>query len=290
MLVAEPPRRHRAERQLLSRPPFARFDRRRLRAPVLFWCACRARTRTYQSLDNAGLFQSHFWRTPSLNVCVAFDVTPISSSGQNVIQISSELPAPRRSPRCWSLCRRRRSAQSDDADPEMRIQQLEESAAAAHRPERGTAIPQPAARGAPEGAQGGAPGRRPAASPPAAQPNVAAAPPVASQLSAAIQRGYPPARSRAMIQQIAAPAPIVQEPPPGRAGRRGDAFDPSQNPNAPGAPRALGGGQLPVAGEAPVGAPGGRGAGRAAQPRQHRRRARSAGAPPPPAPGAGTGA
>ena len=43
--------------------------------------------------------------------------------------------------------------------------------------------------------------------------------------------------------------------------RRGDAFDPSQNPNAPGAPQALGGGQLPIPAEAPVGAPGGRGAG-----------------------------
>src|ERR1700719_3027341 len=44
--------------------------------------------------------------------------------------------------------------------------------------------------------------------------------------------------------QIPAPAPIVQEPPagaqpPGR--RRGDAFDPTQNPNAPGVPHALGG-------------------------------------------------
>ena len=46
---------------------------------------------------------------------------------------------------------------------------------------------------------------------------------------------------------------------PGR--RRGDAFDPNQNPNAPGAPRALGGGQLPIPADAPVGAPGGRGAG-----------------------------
>ena len=48
-------------------------------------------------------------------------------------------------------------------------------------------------------------------------------------------------------------------PQPGR--RRGDAFDPSQNPNAPGAPRALGGGQLPIPAEAPIGAPGGRGPG-----------------------------
>jgi tol-pal system protein YbgF len=56
-------------------------------------------------------------------------------------------------------------------------------------------------------------------------------------------------------------------------GRRGDAFDPAQNPNAPGAPHTLGSvnpaaGQPhappPVvanAGEPPVGAPGGRGAG-----------------------------
>jgi tol-pal system protein YbgF len=44
------------------------------------------------------------------------------------------------------------------------------------------------------------------------------------------------------------------------SGRRGDAFDPSRNPNAPGVPRALGGGQMPVA-EGHVGAPGGRDAG-----------------------------
>nr|GAJ33108.1 hypothetical protein PP1224 precursor [Bradyrhizobium sp. DOA9] len=56
--------------------------------------------------------------------------------------------------------------------------------------------------------------------------------------------------------QIAAPAPIVQEQPaPGAPGtrRRGDAFDPNQNPNAPGAPRALGGGQQPM----PAVTPGG---------------------------------
>jgi tol-pal system protein YbgF len=55
--------------------------------------------------------------------------------------------------------------------------------------------------------------------------------------------------------------------------RRGDAFDPAQNPTAPGSPHTLGstspaGGQSPMsppmvanAGEQPVGAPGGRGAG-----------------------------
>jgi tol-pal system protein YbgF len=52
----------------------------------------------------------------------------------------------------------------------------------------------------------------------------------------------------------------VQEPPPAGSGvsRRGDAFDPSQNPNAPGAPRALGGGQMPMPADGSVGVPGGR--------------------------------
>ncbi|RTL52237.1 MAG: tol-pal system protein YbgF [Bradyrhizobiaceae bacterium] len=47
------------------------------------------------------------------------------------------------------------------------------------------------------------------------------------------------------------PAPIAQAPA-GGGGRRGDAFDPTQNPNAPGAPRALGGGQMPINPGAPV--------------------------------------
>jgi len=53
-------------------------------------------------------------------------------------------------------------------------------------------------------------------------------------------------------------APYSDSAPPIAAssgGRRGDAFDPSQNPNAPGAPRALGGGQLPINPNAPPGAP-----------------------------------
>src|SRR4051812_25433186 len=80
-----------------------------------------------------------------------------------------------------------------------------------------------------------------------------------------------------------------QNPPPqpsapattGAPGRRGDAFDPTQNPNAPGAPHTLGainpaGAPAPMspqlssplspsmgadAGDEPIGAPGGRGAG-----------------------------
>ena len=148
--------------------------------------------------------------------------------------------------------------QSDDADAELRIQQLEnrlrqltgqnEELQYRNRQleERLRAL---------QGGAQAAPGGPPAAAP----PNIAAAP--------APQPGPPPSR-QPQIQpgpQIAAPAPIVQEPPqglppaPGR--RRGDAFDPSQNPNAPGAPQALGGGQLPIPAEGSVGAPGGRGAG-----------------------------
>src|SRR5260370_37836458 len=107
--------------------------------------------------------------------------------------------------------------------------------------------------------QGGAPGA-PIGQPAVAQPNIAAAPPV---------QPYPPLgqpqAQPGYNQQIAPPAPIAAEspgvPPAPQGRRRGDAFDPNQNPNAPGAPRALGGGQLPVPAEAPVGAPGGRGAG-----------------------------
>jgi len=160
-------------------------------------------------------------------------------------------------------------AQSDDSDPELRIQKLEEQLRQLTgqneelqyrnrqledrlRQLQGSVQPAPGA-------------------PPGAQPSVAAAPPV--QLEPAYrqpqsQPGYPPQSQPGYPQQpqggqagygqpqITSPAPIVQEaPPPGQ--RRGDAFDPSRNPNAPGAPQALGGGQLPMPAEAPVGrAPG----------------------------------
>lgn len=61
--------------------------------------------------------------------------------------------------------------------------------------------------------------------------------------------------------------PNGQIPPaqPGAPGRRGDVFDPSQQPEAPGAPRTLGSlssnGAAIVANEPPIGAPGGRDAG-----------------------------
>jgi tol-pal system protein YbgF len=67
------------------------------------------------------------------------------------------------------------------------------------------------------------------------------------------QQGYPQ-------PQQAAVQPAY---PPAVPGRRGDAFDPNANPNAPGAPRPLGSiiGQPSAPERSDVGAPGGRGAG-----------------------------
>jgi tol-pal system protein YbgF len=147
-------------------------------------------------------------------------------------------------------------AQSDDVDPETRIQQLEnqlrqltgqneELQYRNRQLEDRLRMLQGSAQAAPGGAPAVA--QSSVAAMPPAQPNPGYREPQA-------QPGYAP--------QISAPAPIIQEEPPSAPGRRrGDAFDPGQNPNAPGAPRALGGGQLPIPGEAPVGAPGGRGAG-----------------------------
>ncbi|MFL6836543.1 MAG: tol-pal system protein YbgF [Bradyrhizobium sp.] len=149
-------------------------------------------------------------------------------------------------------------AQSDDVDPEMRIERLEnqlrqltgqnEELQYRNRQleERIRQI-----EGGAQGASGQAP----------MQPSVAAVPP--AQVAPAY-RQQPAVQPNYEQPQIAAPAPIVQEQPaPGAPGmrRRGDAFDPNQNPSAPGAPRALGGGQQPLAAGAPGGAPGGRGAG-----------------------------
>ena len=91
------------------------------------------------------------------------------------------------------------------------------------------------------------------AAPRAPGPNVAGTP-------AQSNSGYPPpVQQPGYNASVASTPPIVTAPAVG--GRRGDAFDPNQNPNAPGAPRALGGGQLPVTEDTAVGAPGGRGAG-----------------------------
>src|SRR4051812_9007478 len=104
--------------------------------------------------------------------------------------------------------------------------------------------------------QGGAQGATPAGQPPvaAAQPSAGygqgaqqgyGQPPqqqYADQPQTYPQQGYP---QQAYGQpQGAAPAPIAQDQPSAGGGRgRGDAFDPNANPSAPGAPRALGGGQ-----------------------------------------------
>ena len=153
-------------------------------------------------------------------------------------------------------------AQSDDVDPEVRIEQLEnqlrqltgQNEELQHRnlqlEERLRALQ--------GGAQPGTPGQ------PGGAPVANAAPLPPPQTSAGYQQppgGYQPPPG-GYQSQVAAPAPILQEPAgAAQGGRRGDAFDPSQNPNAPGAPRALGGGQLPIQAGAPIGAPGGRGAG-----------------------------
>ena len=157
-------------------------------------------------------------------------------------------------------------AQSDDADMEMRIQRLESQLRqlTGQNEELQYRNRQLEERLRQLGAAPVAPGGQP----PVAQPGVAAIPPPVQQPQVLQgypqQQGYPQAQPRYDQQpQIASPAPIVQEPAAPQAGgrRRGDAFDPSQNPNAPGAPRALGGGQMPMVNEAPVGAPGGRGPG-----------------------------
>ncbi|EKS35316.1 tol-pal system protein YbgF [Afipia clevelandensis ATCC 49720] len=108
--------------------------------------------------------------------------------------------------------------------------------------------------------QAGQPQAGQAAAPRPANPNVAA-PQVQPNPNAGYQQnsGY---QQNPGYQQPPAvgEAPPVITAPVASSGRRGDAFDPSRNPNAPGVPRALGGGQMPVT-EGPVGAPGGRDAG-----------------------------
>ncbi|HEX7881436.1 MAG TPA: tol-pal system protein YbgF [Afipia sp.] len=94
-----------------------------------------------------------------------------------------------------------------------------------------------------------------------AQPNQAAAPrPAAPNVVTVPQAQTNPGYQQPLPTPGAGPAPAVIAAPVASSGRRGDAFDPSQNPNAPGVPRALGGGQAPLA-NAPIGAPGGRDAG-----------------------------
>jgi tol-pal system protein YbgF len=156
-------------------------------------------------------------------------------------------------------------AQSEDADPEMRIQRLENQLRqlTGQNEELQFRNRQLEERLRQLGDTQAAPGGQAVAAP----PGVAAIPPGQVYRPPPPQPGYGQPQPGYQQQQIAAPAPIVQEPPQdGYQGapqgrRRGDAFDPGQNPNAPGAPQALGGGQLPIPQEAGVGAPGGRGPG-----------------------------
>jgi tol-pal system protein YbgF len=203
------------------------------------------------------LSQSHFWRTPSLKVIrfrshVDFVRQAKMSSRFHKTTHAVALSA-------MLVLGSRAFAQSDDIDPEVRIQQLEnqlrqltgqneELQYRNRQLEERLRLLQAGAPAAPGGQ-------------PAALPNTAAMPPMLP--NAPLRQPQPQVGNE---PQIAAPAPIVQEPaglsagaPQGR--RRGDAFDPNLNPNAPGAPRALGGGQLPIPAEASIGAPGGRGAG-----------------------------
>ena len=153
-------------------------------------------------------------------------------------------------------------AQSDE-DPEMRIERLENqlrqlTGQNEELQYRNRQLEE-RLRALEGGAQGG----------PGQAPNVATMPPaqIAPSQVAPGYRQQPPqqaAQPNYEQHQIASPAPIIQEQPaPGAPGtrRRGDAFDPNQNPNAPGAPRALGGGQQPMPAGGQIGAPGGRGAG-----------------------------
>ena len=86
-------------------------------------------------------------------------------------------------------------------------------------------------------------------------------------------RGGAPRASSPPARPSITPAPVGQPAAPPAPGKRGDAFDPSQDPNAPGAPRPLGaatGSVAAVGSVAPapareaddvLGAPGGRAAG-----------------------------
>jgi tol-pal system protein YbgF len=149
------------------------------------------------------------------------------------------------------------SAQTGDPDPEIRIQQLENQLRQLTGQNEELQYRNRQLEDRLKLLQGGAQAA-PGGQPPVPQQSNAGAPP--GQPGAPLRQ--PPAQPS--YPQIAAPAPIMQEPqgvPPAQGRRRGDAFDPNQAPNAPGAPQALGGGQLPIPAEEPIGAPGGRGAG-----------------------------
>jgi tol-pal system protein YbgF len=140
-------------------------------------------------------------------------------------------------------------AQSDDQDPEMRIQQLENQLRQLTGQNEELQYRNRQLEDRLRSLQGNAPGGQAAAGQ-SSVATVAPAQPGPAYRQPPVQPGYGQQTGAPIVLEPEAEAPAT----PGR--RRGDAFDPTQNPNAPGAPRALGGGQLPA--EAPVGAPGGR--------------------------------
>ena len=137
-----------------------------------------------------------------------------------------------------------------DLDPEMRIERLENQLRTLTGQNEELQYRNRQLEEQLRAMQGAQPAPNQAAAPRAAAPNVAVAPPVQPD----------PGYRQPAPQPGAGQAPPVIAAPVASSGRRGDAFDPSQNPNAPGVPRALGGGQAPLA-EGPIGAPGGRDAG-----------------------------
>lgn len=147
-------------------------------------------------------------------------------------------------------------AQSDDTDPEIRVQQLENQLRQLTGQNEELLYRNRRLEEQLRQLQGAAPAPGQAAI--SGPVNNAAAPPVAA--SPGYRQPAPPQAAN----DVPAPAPIYEEeaqPPQAQGRRRGDAFNPAQVPGAPGVPRALGGGQLPVAADPGIGAPGGRAAG-----------------------------
>ncbi len=148
----------------------------------------------------------------------------------------------------------------DDADPAMRVERLENrlrqlTGQNEELQHRNQVLEQQLRQ-----LQGGAASGQPAT---AAPPNVAM-PAVQPNPPGGYGSGQPqssPVYERPQpVYNTQQPAAVVQEAPVQAQGR-GDAFDPTRNPTAPGAPRALGGGQLPIPPQGSIGAPGGRAAG-----------------------------
>lgn len=141
-----------------------------------------------------------------------------------------------------------------DIDPELRVQQLEQQLRTLtgqneELQHRNRMLEQQLRQLQPGPASSGVAATAPASPGPQAPGPQAPGPqaPGSQQPGHDLRGGQPP-----LVQEQVVTAPAQ--------GRRGDAFDPSQNPDAPGAPRALGGGQMPIPAAA-VGSPGGREAG-----------------------------